>query len=164
MTATWEHGPGVVQLADGRTVRARGLAEDPPPDPPPEVGLYLLARQPPPTVWDQRWLPWRNFWLPRDRAEAVAALRDTFERSANQRVEVACKNGTGRTGTALACLAVLAGTPAPDAVAYVRYRYDDRAVRAPWQRWFVRWFARRLRRTHTTGGTDVDGLPGARCG
>jgi hypothetical protein len=40
--------------------------------------------------WDQRWLPWRNFfWLLRHSAEAVAALRKTFERSASQGVEVA---------------------------------------------------------------------------
>jgi protein-tyrosine phosphatase len=143
---TWELVPGVVQLADGRRVRARGLADDPPPDPGPEFGLYLLARQPPPMPWDQRWLPWRNFWLPSHRAETIAALREAFERSATQRVEVACKKGKGRTGTALACLAVLAGTPAPDAVPYIRYRYDDHAARAPWQRWFIRWFARQLNR------------------
>lgn len=140
---TWEPGPGVIQLADGRRVRARGLAESAAPEPPPEFGLYLLPREPPAMGWEQRWLPWRNFWLPRHRGEATAAMREAFERSAGQRVEVACNKGTGRTGTVLACMAILAGTPAPDAVSYVRYRYDDRAVRAPWQRLFVRWFAKR---------------------
>jgi protein-tyrosine phosphatase len=139
---TWEPGPGVIRLADGRRIRARGVDETPAPEPLPDFGLYLLAHRPPTVEWEQRWLPWRNYWLPRRRRETVTALVETFARSATQRVEVACEAGTGRTGTALACLAVLAGTAPEDAIPYVRYRYDDRAVRAPWQRWFVRWFAR----------------------
>jgi hypothetical protein len=58
---TWDLDPGVVQLADGRRVRARGLAESPPPVPSPEFGLYLLAERPPAVEWEQRWLLWRNF-------------------------------------------------------------------------------------------------------
>jgi hypothetical protein len=140
LTPTWEPGPGVIQLADGRRIRARGLDKTPAPEPRPD--LYLLAHRPPTVEWDQRWLPWRNCWLPRRRRATIAALVETFECSATQRVEVACEAGKGRTGTALACLAVLAGTGPQDAVPYVRHRYDGRAVRAPWQRWFVRWFAR----------------------
>ena len=45
--------------------------------------------------------------------------------------------GHGRTGTSLACLAVLDGVPAAEAVAYVRARYDHRAVETPWQRRYV---------------------------
>jgi protein-tyrosine phosphatase len=55
-------------------------------------------------------------------------------------VEVACGGGLGRTGTALACLAVLDGVPAGEAVAYVREHYHPRAVETPWQRRFVRRF------------------------
>lgn len=44
-------------------------------------------------------------------------------------------------GTALACLAVLDGVPAAAAVAFVRERYDPRAVEVPWQRWYVARFA-----------------------
>lgn len=141
LAPTWEPGPGIIQLADGRRIRARGLETSSPPGPAPQLGLYLLAHRPPAMDWEQRWLPWRNYWLP-GRRQAAAALCEAFERSATERVEVACEAGTGRTGTALACLAVLAGTPVEDAVPYVRYRYDDRAVRAPWQRLFVRWFAK----------------------
>lgn len=43
----------------------------------------------------------------------------------------------GRTGISLACLAVLDGVPAAEAVAYVRARYDHRAVETPWQRRYV---------------------------
>jgi protein-tyrosine phosphatase len=53
------------------------------------------------------------------------------------RVEIACWGGRGRTGTALACLAVLDGVPAAEAVPYVRAHYDRRAVETPWQRNYV---------------------------
>lgn len=48
--------------------------------------------------------------------------------------------GRGRTGTALACVAVLDGVPAAEAVDYVRRHYDRRAVETPWQRRYVRGF------------------------
>ncbi len=51
--------------------------------------------------------------------------------------EIACAGGRGRTGTALACLAILDGVPAPRAVEYVREHYHRRAVETPWQRRFV---------------------------
>jgi protein-tyrosine phosphatase len=56
-------------------------------------------------------------------------------------VEVACGGGTGRTGTVLACMAVLAGHPADDAVAWTRRHYRRHAVETPGQRRWVRWFA-----------------------
>jgi len=48
--------------------------------------------------------------------------------------------GRGRTGTALACLAVLDGAPAADAVAYVRQHYSPDAVETPEQASFVTGF------------------------
>ncbi len=50
---------------------------------------------------------------------------------------MACSGGRGRTGTALACLAILDGVPADDAVGYVRQHYDPHAVETLWQRRFV---------------------------
>jgi len=55
---------------------------------------------------------------------------------------VACGGGRGRTGTALACLAILDGVLAADAVEYVRQHYHPRAVETPWQRRFVARFQR----------------------
>ena len=52
-------------------------------------------------------------------------------------MEVACGGGHGRTGTALACLAVLDGIPADEAVAFVQDHYDARTVETPWQRRYV---------------------------
>lgn len=45
-----------------------------------------------------------------------------------------------RTGTALACLAVLDGVPPAEAVAYVRARFHPGAVETPWQRRYVEGF------------------------
>jgi protein-tyrosine phosphatase len=83
---------------------------------------------------------WPDWWLPVDRADAREALVELWRRAEVERVEVACSGGQGRTGTALACLAVLDGVPPADAVGYVRQRYDGRAVETPWQRWYVRQF------------------------
>jgi len=52
-------------------------------------------------------------------------------------VETACAGGVGRTGTALACIAVLDGVPAEQAVDFVRGHYHRRAAETPWQRRFV---------------------------
>jgi protein-tyrosine phosphatase len=108
--------------------------------PTPQFGLYLLGEQPPEFDWPSRWVRWPDFRLPSDRDDAADAFREAFERSATERVEVACGGGVGRTGTALACLCVLAGTPRDEAVAYVRAHYNRRAVETPWQRRYVRTF------------------------
>jgi len=136
--------PGVLVLPSGRTVRSRALRARAPQTPtgrPPAFTLFLLGRRPPAVAWPARWVRWPDFWLPPDRADAVAALRETWRRAAHERVEVVCGGGRGRTGTALACLAVLDGL-APDAALHlVRERYDRRAVETPWQAAFVRRFA-----------------------
>ena len=79
----------------------------------------------------------RTSRLPADSADAHDALREAWRRAEAQRVEVACSGGRGRTGTALACIAVLDGVPARDAVAFVREHYAPRAVETPWQRRYV---------------------------
>jgi protein-tyrosine phosphatase len=135
---TWEPGtPGVLALPSGRLVRGRGLRRPPPAGQRPTFGLYLLSAEPPPFEWPSRWVDWPDFRLPADRADAAAAFRDALDRAGSERVEVACGGGRGRTGTALACLAVLDGVPADQAVAFVRERYDSHAVETPWQRRYV---------------------------
>lgn len=62
---------------------------------------------------------------------------EAWLRAEDERVEVVCSGGRGRTGTALACLAVLDGVRAERAVAFVRERYDARGIETPWQRRFV---------------------------
>ncbi|MFE6283568.1 protein phosphatase [Streptomyces sp. NPDC057877] len=141
----WDEGDtGVLRLPSGRLVRGRGLRRPLTPGAPePSYGLYLLGKQPPAVPWESHWLRWRDFWLPADRAAARAELTEVWERAVRERTEVACRGGKGRTGTALACLAVLDGVPAAEAVAYVRAHYDRRAVETPWQRGYVARFAQR---------------------
>ena len=132
---------GVMRLPSGRLVRGRGLRNLLPDGPSPDFGLYAQARQPPSFLWESRWIRWHDFWLPRDRSEFRSALEELLLRSETERVEIACGGGFGRTGTALACLAVLDGVAAEGAVAYVREHYSRRAVETPWQRRFVTKFA-----------------------
>ncbi|WP_433163763.1 protein-tyrosine phosphatase family protein [Kribbella sp. CA-247076] len=142
MTTWGKDEAGVMVLPSGRTVRGRGLRAGPPAGHPPTYGVYLLGEQPPPTEWESRWLRWPDFRLPADRAEARSVFEDALERTGSDRVEFACGGGRGRTGTALACLAVLDGVSADRAVAYVREHYDRRAVETPWQKRYVRRFDR----------------------
>ncbi|MCK6210454.1 protein phosphatase [Georgenia sp. EYE_87] len=132
-------GPGVLVLPSGRTVRGRGLRT--PPTGQPAFTLFLLGRRPPAVAWPARWVRWPDFRLPADRPDAEAALREAWLRAAQERVEVVCAGGRGRTGTALACLAVLDGLAPDAALSLVRERYDRRAVETPWQAAFVRRFA-----------------------
>jgi protein-tyrosine phosphatase len=144
MSAGWdERAPGVLKLPSGRLVRGRGLRRElDPEEVRPTYGVYLLGHEPPQVPWETRWLKWPDFRLPADRDEARRVLTEVWERAADpaERVEVACGGGRGRTGTALACLAVLDGVPAGEAVEFVRRAYDSRAVETPWQRSYVRKF------------------------
>jgi len=138
VAAAWEPGAaGVLRLPSGRLIRGGGTA--PPAACRSAAGLRAvpaLARQPPPVPWAARWVRWPDFGLPSDPAAAASALREAWERAGTERVEIACAGGYGRTGTALACLAVLDGLPGDQAVAYVRRHYAPRAE-TPWQRRFA---------------------------
>jgi hypothetical protein len=138
MDSTWDpDAAGVLRLPSGRLVRGRGLRRPLPDGPAPTFALYLLGAPPPAVPWESRWLRWPDFRLPADRAATSAALREAWQRATAERVEVACGGGHGRTGTALACLAVLDGVPPRDAVHYVRTHYAARAVETLWQRRYV---------------------------
>ncbi|MFI5754607.1 protein-tyrosine phosphatase family protein [Streptomyces sp. NPDC051569] len=143
MNHAWEPAAaGVLRLPSGRLVRGRGLRHPVPAGPVPGFALYLLGHEPPSVPWEARWLRWPDFRLPSDRTAAGDALREAWERAGAERVEIACAGGRGRTGTALACLAVLDGVPNGEAVAYVRRHYAAHAVETPWQRRFVARFGR----------------------
>ncbi|MCW2614210.1 MAG: protein phosphatase [Frankiales bacterium] len=124
-------GRGVLLLPSGRTVRGRPLQDGPLP----QRGLYLLGHEPDAVPWPHRWVRWPDFRLP--AGPLGEELVDLLEHAGRERVEVACGGGRGRTGTALACLAVLDGVPPSQAVAWVRDGYDRRAVETPWRRRYV---------------------------
>ncbi len=120
----WADGSGIVEFPDGRKIRGRGLRHPLPDGPEPEFGIYLTRRDPGPFNWDYRWVRWPDFGAPTSTDDAIAALVEAYRRSASERVELACGGGVGRTGTALAAIAVLAGVPRSKAIAWTRRRYN----------------------------------------
>ena len=129
---------GVVSLPDGTAITAVSFdAADPyTRQRRPDYGLYLDRRWQPP--WAHEHLDWPDFGVPDDPAPVLAALRSALARArAGDQVEIGCLGGHGRTGTALAALAVLTGHPARDAVAWVRARYCPDAVETAGQEAFV---------------------------
>lgn len=131
----------VVVLHDGTSIMAVSFDAD---DPytrgrSPDYGLYLDRRWQPP--WPHDHLDWPDFGVPESAAPAIAALRSVLDRArAGERVEVGCIGGHGRTGTALACLAILSGHPARNAVDWVRTAYCANAVETPEQETFIAQF------------------------
>ncbi|CAN7380531.1 protein phosphatase [Arthrobacter sp. LjRoot78] len=142
--STWDPGEdGVVSFPSGRRIRGRPLRRPVPPGPDPDFAVYLLGRRPAPTPWEQRWVRWPDFWLPLNEDDAMDALGEAWVRAESERVEIACQGGHGRTGTALACIAIIDGVAPGQAVSYVRQHYGP-AVETPWQHWYVRHAARRI--------------------
>jgi protein-tyrosine phosphatase len=124
----------LVTLPGGARVRGRRLRdrEDP-------ADFALLLADGPVPDWPYRRIRWPDFWIPTDQDDALDALREAHRRAlAGERVEIACRGGVGRTGTALAALAVLDGLSPRAAVPWVRSAYHPRAVETPWQRWWLR--------------------------
>ena len=147
MTDPWDPtGAGVLRVPSGRLVRGRSLRQPLPSGPRPTFAVYLLGKTPPPVAWESRWLRWPDLWLPSDQAHAHRVLHEAWESALTQRVEIACRGGRGRTGTALACLAIIDGVPAKQAVAFVRQHYDQHAVETPWQKRYVTRFTTPRRR------------------
>lgn len=109
----------------------------------PAFGLYLgsarLRRKYEGGIgWACDWIEWPDFGVPRDREDAIAKIRALYERvRSGEPAEVACGGGVGRTGTVIACLAVLAGHPAAEATAWTRAHYHRRAAETRRQRAWV---------------------------
>jgi hypothetical protein len=102
----------------------------------PDYGLYFDSCWQPP--WEHDHIDWPDLGVPAKPRALVEALKTVLERAhSGQAIEVGCIAGHGRTGTALACLAVLTGHPAIDAVAWVRSSYCAKAVETPEQQVFI---------------------------
>jgi hypothetical protein len=133
----------IVSFPDGTKVRAASLRERREHDSWRDFGLYLDSAWRP--SWQSALISWKNFGLPESPQPAVDQICAAFKRAkAGQHVEVGCKEGLGRTGTVLACMAVLAGVPPEKAVSWVREHYHRRAVKTPVQEEWVRWFAQQI--------------------
>lgn len=124
-----------VVLPSGVAVTGRRMTDIP--EVPADFLLALADGPLPP--WPFRRINWPDFWIPTDRSDALDGLAEALRRAhAGESVEVACHGGRGRTGTALAALAVLDGLAPAEAVGWVRRAYHPKAVEMPWQAWWVR--------------------------
>ena len=132
--AAWLDDTGLVTLPSGTRVRGRRLSG---PASPADFALILAHGPVPP--WPHRRIEWPEFWVPVDRGDALDALHEAYRRARRgERVEAACRGGIGRTGTALAALAILDGLAPRAAVSWVRSSYHPRAVENPWQQRWLR--------------------------
>jgi Swiss Army Knife protein, DSP-PTPase phosphatase domain len=133
-----------VKFPDGTVVRAAALADRLVQDDWRGFGLYMDD------AWKPEWpadvITWPDLGLPEDPSRAAEQIREAFRRAqAGQHLEVGCRGGLGRTGTVLACMAVLAGIDPKQAVAWVREHYDSCAMETGKHEDWVLWFATDVR-------------------
>jgi hypothetical protein len=129
-----------VTFPDGTRVRALSIEDRDEHSSDRDFGLYMDP------LWNPTWpaeiIDWPDFGLPPDSAHAATQIRAAFARAESEQiVEIGCVGGLGRTGTVLACMAVLAGVDARDAVAWVRQNYRAAAVETLDQERWVALFA-----------------------
>jgi hypothetical protein len=130
----------IITFPDGSHVRAAPLADRRADDPERAYGLYLDERWAP--SWPADVVAWPDFGLPTEPEVAARQISAAFLRARRgELVEVGCLGGSGRTGTVLACMAVLSGVPPPEAVPWVRTAYRREAVETAEQEAWVQWFA-----------------------
>jgi len=130
----------IVRFPDGTEITASPLCARRAENGTRDFGLYMDPQWAP--TWEAVLIDWPDFGLPANPEQAAAQIRDAFERAqAGDRVEIGCIGALGRTGTVLACMAILAGIPPNEAVAWIRANYDPRAVETEEQERWVGWFA-----------------------
>lgn len=142
-----------VELADGTVIQASGLSGfiSTKGDEQPGWALYLDEQWAHRTIsWPHEILAWRDFSPPPDESELFRAIvRAWSHAKEGLLVEVACDGGTGRTGTVVACLAVLAGIDPAHAVSWTRTHYHRYACEVPEQEQipehFAEWLAQEER-------------------
>lgn len=143
------HYDHAVHFPNGTVVYASSVRQRESTEDAPDFGLYL----------DGAWTPdclnyhlgWTDYGLPRRWELAVAMIVDTYRKAQDEQwVEVGCVGGHGRTGTALACMAVLSGVPADEAIDWVRVNYCAHAIETEEQEWWVDWFD-----CYVNGGTTA---------
>ena len=132
---------GVVEFPSGARIRGHRLREFKSMEVFPGLAVIISGTLPRVDIpSDVLWIQWPDFWLPAQRDKARSVLCEAHGRALFSRVDVACSGGVGRTGTALACIAVLDGVSPLTAVQFVRDNFNRRAGETPWQRRYVRKF------------------------
>lgn len=108
----------------------------------PDLGIYAYSGWNPASP--AMFIPWQDYGLPTcSYTSAAKSIKLAFESAkAGEVVEVGCMGGHGRTGTILACMAILADPEltGPEAVKLVQTAHCAKAVETSSQEWFVRWF------------------------
>ena len=106
----------------------------------PDHALYLETSRLP--VSAATYIPWKDYGLPTiNHHHAAQIICETYYLAASGlTVEIGCIGAHGRTGTALACMAILSGVPVDEAVEWVREHHCKSAVEGEMQRWWVQWF------------------------
>jgi hypothetical protein len=137
------HNMTEVVLGDGTKVYCSGAADCRGRINRPDFAVYLYGGWTASSI--ATFVPWEDYGTPYVPWRQVrAVIEDWFARAkSGQRVEVGCMGGHGRTGTFLACAALLADpnlTP-EGAIAWVRANYCTKAVEDASQHHFVAWFA-----------------------
>lgn len=139
-TNTCSHALDPIQLKDVVIYASKNRRHTP--DTTPDLGVYAYSGWNPDSA--AIFIPWTDFGLPTIPYTTVGRmLRQAFDAAkAGQTVEFGCMGGHGRTGTMLACMAILADPTmtGPEAVKYVRSAHCTKAVETSSQEWFVRWF------------------------
>ncbi|MGH9173170.1 MAG: protein-tyrosine phosphatase family protein, partial [Vicinamibacterales bacterium] len=137
-----------IHFPDGTMVRASGIAQRDAGAGWRAFGLYCDPAWSP--DWPAAIIDWPDFGVPAQPEVAARQIENAFARARRgEQVEVGCLGGLGRTGTVLACMAVLAGVPTANAVAWVRAHYRPEAIetaaQAAWVTWCAEWLARNER-------------------
>jgi len=133
----------IVEFPDGTIVTASPLAARQEHSEGRDFGLYMDSSWAP--TWEADVIEWPDFGLPVDPERAADQIVAAFALAKEGKgVEIGCIGGLGRTGTVLACMAILAGIPGSDAVGWVRTYYNENAIETEDQESWVRWFSQRV--------------------
>ncbi len=109
----------------------------------PDWGLYLDW------IWKPEWrhehISWPDMSIPNNEVAAIESIIEAYEKAlSGSKVEVGCIGGHGRTGTVLACMAVLEGVLPKEAINLVRDNYCTEAIETASQEWWIYWFSHSL--------------------
>ena len=144
--STWEKSDGndgVVEFPSGRRVRGRSWHQ--PVDEYADISVVLTtatpeefaARNTVAMAPEVILISWPDYRVPRRPQQAYSQLRTVFERAREERVEITCGGGVGRTGTALAMLAMIDGMDPEAAITFVQEKYNPESATSHAQRGFL---------------------------
>ena len=135
----------LIALPDGTKVRGSAVDRQTDRTIERDFGLYCYPRWSP--EWPHELIDWPDFGVPVDPERAAEQIIRAFEKAKRGlKVETGCWGGRGRTGTVLACWAILAGIKTEEAVAWIRKNYWDEAVETPEQERWIGWFGKKARK------------------